>query len=176
MDPQRPSTHDLLDDYLSLDLSLPQLARRHAISLRALIEFLDARETRRTLDDLRRLAARRASDASVHARTLAIHTLVIHATADPGSESARRAATELLRDRVRVRRPRRATKPPKPQARPVPRTDRPRPLPPELRRLLRYARIRVRQSARAAHAATLSRPRPTPRSPPSDQDNPCTTA
>jgi len=153
MDPRPTDTRALLDDYLALSVSLPALARRHNLTLRALIEFLDHPETRRTLADLRRLAARRARDASIAARAVAIETLVLHATADPTSESARRAATELLRDRVRTRRRQRAPR------RPLtgPRPDRSNAIAPEVRAMLRLARARVQAAQRAPSPSTNRR-------------------
>jgi len=157
MDPQPADPRALLDDYLALSVSLPALARRHNLALRALIEFLDHPETRRTLADLRRLAARRARDASIAARAVAIEALVLHATADPTSESARRAATELLRDRVRTRRARRAPRRPVSERHPTPRADRPNAIAPEVRAIIRLARARVRAAQRAPSPSTNRR-------------------
>jgi hypothetical protein len=109
------TTDKLLLDFLTTDLPLTELARRHGLSLPDLLAWADSPETVRIFDDLQRIAARRsaliATESSAKALgnlaqlSLALAKRAEHSNIPGGSkppsitalESSRKACATLLR-------------------------------------------------------------------------------
>lgn len=147
----------LLDYQLETAIPMLVLARRHNVTMYALLDFLDDPETQRRIEQIRRLCEQREKLIGYDARCAATQRLESIALREKDVETARKAATTLLR-------PVAASRPPK--SNPVDaRTGRSEdpavsaPLPPSLVQPPPAAPP-IRSGAEVGHAAPPSVPRP----------------
>lgn len=87
----------ILHEYLTLEIPLTSLALRHGLSFDALCDLIESERFQRLLARLNNLAARRAQDVALHTRAGAISALVDVVTAADKPETARKAASTILR-------------------------------------------------------------------------------
>jgi len=99
--PPVPDTTAVVLDYLKPELSLLQVAVKHNLKLDALVTLIESPTAQRTLQRLRDAEARRAQILIAHAQPAAVQAL-IRALSAKSPETARRAASALLRMHTRA--------------------------------------------------------------------------
>ena len=104
------SRGDILADYWNPDLSLFQIAARNNISLFDLLEWLQQPTVIAAIELVNAAETQRAARLAANAATLATSALIRAASA-PSAETARRAATTILRHARDATRPARASAP-----------------------------------------------------------------
>lgn len=100
--PPAPPLDALIADYLGESLSLPDLAAKHSLSLTELCATLESPEFTELLERLSRLAEKRARDIATHTRAGALRTLESVCATAINPETARKAASTLIRASDRV--------------------------------------------------------------------------
>jgi len=96
-----PDTTAVVLDYLKPELSLLQVAVKHNLKLDALVTLIESPTAQRTLQRLHDAEARRAQILIAHAQPAAVQAL-IRALSAKSPETARRAASALLRMHTRA--------------------------------------------------------------------------
>jgi hypothetical protein len=110
---QELSLDELIFDYLTLSMPLPSLARRHRLTLEGLATALESEAAQSLIRRMTRLAAQRARTLAIQNRASAIASLETTMATTDDPETARKAATTLIRASDRVLYPprrKRATK------------------------------------------------------------------
>ena len=102
---QELSIDELIFDYLTLSMPLPSLARRHGLTVRGLADALESEPAQTLIRRMTRLASQRARALAIQNRASAIASLETTMATTDDPETARKAATTLIRTSDRVLHP-----------------------------------------------------------------------